>query len=154
MCGEQGFKAVHKTVHWVKIIGKGCLIFLFEWLCYATSYLQNVKYCGIYLATQQQNKLTQFLVCANVSVLLSLEILPQACEKHIQTQISVLEYYTARNNVVSCFSRDPISVTFFDQVALFSDFNHLFEWFGPGFAPYSSSTFYIISLKNKAQETL
>ena len=24
-------------------------------------------------------------------------------------------------------ARDPISVTFFDRVALFSDFNHLFE---------------------------
>ena len=27
MCGEQGFKAVHKTVHYVKFIGKGCSIF-------------------------------------------------------------------------------------------------------------------------------
>ena len=25
------------------------------------------------------------------------------------------------------FCRDPISIAFFDQVALFSDFNHLFE---------------------------
>ena len=30
----------------------------------------------IYLAAQQQNKLTQFPVCANVDVLFSLEILP------------------------------------------------------------------------------
>ena len=36
MCGEQGFKAVHKMVHWAKFIGKGCLIFLLECLCYAT----------------------------------------------------------------------------------------------------------------------
>jgi len=27
MCGEQGFKAVHKMVHWVKFIGKGCKVF-------------------------------------------------------------------------------------------------------------------------------
>ena len=32
--------------------------------------------------------------------------------------------------------RDLISVAYFDQVALFSDFNHLFELLGPGFAPY------------------
>ena len=37
-----------------------------------------------YLAAQQQNKLIQFPVCANVGVLFSLEILPQASEKHIQ----------------------------------------------------------------------
>ena len=33
-------------------------------------------------------------------------------------------------------ARDLISVAYFDQVALFSDFNHLFELLGPGFAPY------------------
>ena len=33
---------------------------------------------------------------------------------------------------------DPISVAFFDQVFLFSDFNRLFELLGPGFAPNSS----------------
>ena len=27
MCGEQGFIAVHETVHLVKFIGKGCSIF-------------------------------------------------------------------------------------------------------------------------------
>ena len=27
MYGEQGFKAVHKTLHWVKFIGKGCSMF-------------------------------------------------------------------------------------------------------------------------------
>ena len=36
-----------------------------------------------YLAAQQQNKLTQFPVCANIGVLLSLDILSQACKKHI-----------------------------------------------------------------------
>ena len=45
---------------------------------------KDIKYCKVpmYLATQQQNKLIQFPVCANVGVLFSLEILPQACEKH------------------------------------------------------------------------
>ena len=55
---------------------------------------QDIKYSsirpgfvyGIYLAAQQQNKLTQFPVCANVGVLSTLDILPQACEKHIQTR--------------------------------------------------------------------
>ena len=32
-------------------------------------------------------------------------------------------------------------VAFFDQVALFSDFNRSFELLGPGFAPYSSNVF-------------
>ena len=63
----------------------------------------------VYLAAQQQNKLIQFPVCANVGVLFTLDILSQACEKYIQTRfsiylaISVLDYYTA-NNVMSCFS--------------------------------------------------
>ena len=41
-------------------------------------------------------------------------------------------------------AQDPISVAFFDQIALFSDFNHLFELLGPGFATYSSSAVYIL----------
>ena len=57
---------------------------------------------GIYLAAQQQRKLIQFLVCSNVGVLSSLEIPPQAWEKHIykldflSLAILALEYYTAR----------------------------------------------------------
>ena len=54
---------------------------------------------GNYLAAQQKNKLIQFSVCVNVGVLFSLEIFPQASEKHIQT---ILEYYTSRN-VMLCF---------------------------------------------------
>ena len=46
-------------------------------------------------------------------------------------------------------ARDPISVAFFDRVALFSDFNHLFELLGPGFAPYNSNAFYIFKIKLK-----
>ena len=46
-------------------------------------------------------------------------------------------------------TRDPISVAFFDQVALFSDFDHLFWLLGPGFAPCSSSAFYILEYSSK-----
>ena len=98
MYREQGFKAVHKMVHLVKFIGKGCFFFL-------SAYITLLWLPG----TQQQNKLKQFLVFANVGVLFSLEILPQACEKHIQLDfplaISILEYYTARNVVMfQCIS--------------------------------------------------
>ena len=43
---------------------------------------KDIKYCKVpmYLAVQQQKKLIQFPVCANVGVLFSLEILPQAGE--------------------------------------------------------------------------
>ena len=62
MCGEQGFKAVHKTVHLVKCIGKGCsfffFFFFFECLCYATWYLQNIKYWDFYLSTWPHNNIT------------------------------------------------------------------------------------------------
>ena len=43
----------------------------------------------VYLAAQQQNKLIQFPVCANIGVLFTLDILSQACEKHIQTRFSL-----------------------------------------------------------------
>ena len=43
MCGEQAFKAVHKMVHWVKFIGKGCLIF-FRVLMLRYLVLQDIKY--------------------------------------------------------------------------------------------------------------
>ena len=80
MYGEQGFKAFHKTVHLDKFIG----------LCYASLIVlqdKYIKYCMTYLAAQQHNKLIQFpRLCPNVGVLFSLEILPQACEKHIQTR--------------------------------------------------------------------
>ena len=72
----------------------------------------------VYLAAQQQIKLIQFPVCADVGVLFTLDILSDI----FSLAILVLEYYTA-NNV----TRDPISVALFDLVALFSDFTHLFE---------------------------
>ena len=43
----------------------------------------------------------------------------------------------------------PISVAYFDRVALFSDFNHFILVTWPGFAPYSSSAFYILELSSK-----
>ena len=91
--GEQGFIVVHETVHLVKFVGKGCSIFFFECLCYATYRYKVLKYSSrthmVYLAEQQQNKLIQFPVYANVGVLLTLDILSQACEKHIQTRFSL-----------------------------------------------------------------
>ena len=72
--------------------------------------------------------------------------------------ISVFEYYTAKNVMSWSYSaiwlrqsynRDPISLSFFDHVALFSDFNRLFELLGPGCAPYSSNTFYILEWSSK-----
>ena len=59
--------------------------------------------------------------------------------------ISVLEYYKKKPEILLCHvsvyrvlsegrGRDPISVAFFDQVALFSYFNRLFELLWPGFA--------------------
>jgi len=87
MYGEQGVKAVHKMVHSVKLRGKGCSIFFFldfEGNSYYATKGYKVVY-GTYLAAQQHNKLIQFPVFANICVLFSLEILPQACEKHIQT---------------------------------------------------------------------
>ena len=56
------------------------------------SYLvQQDEYCMVptYLAAQQQNKLTQFPVYVDVGVLFTLEILPQASEKHILTRFSL-----------------------------------------------------------------
>ena len=46
-------------------------------------------------------------------------------------------------------ARDPISVAFFDRVALFSDFNHLFELLDQVFSPCSSSAFFILKLCSK-----
>ena len=46
----------------------------------------------VYLAAKQQNKLLQFRVCANIGVLFTLDILSQACEKHIQTRFSLQQF--------------------------------------------------------------
>ena len=95
MCGEQGFIAVRETVHLVKFIGKGCSS------CFSSAYVMLLSTTGykvlkylpqihmVHLAAQQQKKLIQFLVCANIGVLFTLDILSQACEKHIQTRFSL-----------------------------------------------------------------
>ena len=93
-------------------------------------------------------------------MLFCLEILLQAYEKHTEKLNFFfsnfdLEYYAARKIILRLVSvstvlseqdtaRDPISEAFFDQVALFSDFNHLFELLGPGFSPYSCNAFSVL----------
>ena len=46
MCGEQGFIAVRETVHFVKFIGKGCLIFV-RVLMLRYIVQQDIKYYSI-----------------------------------------------------------------------------------------------------------
>ena len=94
MCGEQGFIAMRETLHLVKFIGKGCLIFFrVLMLRYSTTGYKVLKYSSrihmVYLAAQQQNKLIQFPVCANIGVLFTLDILSQTCEKHIPIRLSL-----------------------------------------------------------------
>ena len=94
MCGEQGFMAVHETVHLVKFIDKGCSFFSSAYvMLLSTTGYKVLKYSScihmVYLAAQQQNKLVQFPVCANVGVLPTSGILSQACEEHIQTRFSL-----------------------------------------------------------------
>ena len=81
MCGEQGFIAVRETVYLVKFIGKGCSI------CFSSAHVTLLSTTGykilkylsqihmVYLAAQQQNKLIQFPVCANIGVLFIFDIL-------------------------------------------------------------------------------
>ena len=89
MHGEQGFKAVHKTVHLVKFT-----------LLNTTGY--KVLY-GAYLAPQQQNKLYNFRF---VLMLVSIQLRNPATGSQkantnpiFSLEISVLEYYTARISV-------------------------------------------------------
>ena len=96
MGGEQGSIAVRGMVHLVKFIGKGCSIsFLSAYVTLlSTTGYKVLKYSSqihmVYLAAQQKNKLSiQFPVCANIGVLSTLDILSQACEKHIQTPFSL-----------------------------------------------------------------
>ena len=113
MCGEQGFIAVHETVHLVKFIGKGCSIFFSSayFTLLGTTGYKVLKYSSqihIWSTWPHNNRTNSYnfrfvlmLVCFSPYTF----DLSQACEKHIQTRlaISVLEYYTA-NNVMSCFS--------------------------------------------------
>ena len=96
MCGEQGFIAVHETVHLVKFIGKGCSIFFSS--AYVTllsttgykvlKYSSRIHSYGLPSRTTTE-QIIQFPVCANVGVLFTLDILSQTCEKHIQTRFSL-----------------------------------------------------------------
>ena len=113
MCGEQGFIAVHETVHLVKFIGKGCSIFFSSayFTLLGTTGYKVLKYSSqihIWSTWPHNNRTNSYnfrfvlmLVCFSPQIF----DLSQACEKHIQTRlaISVLEYYIA-NNVMSCFS--------------------------------------------------
>ena len=69
---EYGFQVVHKMVLWLNLEAKVAQLF-FRVLMLRNLVLQDIKYCKVpmYLAAQQQNKLTQFPVCANVGVLFS-----------------------------------------------------------------------------------
>ena len=173
MCGEQGFIAVREKVHLVKFIGKGCSIFFssaYVTLLGTTGYKVLEYSSRIHMpiwstAAQQQNKLKQFLVCANVGVLYKLGILSQACEKDIQTRFSLKQFrfWSITQPIMLCHvsvhsgafclrhrARDPISVAFFDRVTLFSDFNYLFELLDQVLLPIAVALF---TYWNYAQKT-
>ena len=70
------------------------LFFIFFFKCEGTliTLLQvtgTIHHVTHMAAQPKYNKLKQFPICANVGVLFSLEILLQACEKHIQTRFSL-----------------------------------------------------------------
>ena len=96
MCGEQGMIAVHETMHLVNFLAKVANFFFsnaYVTLLSTTRKNKLLKHSSrihmVYLAAQQQNQRVQFPVCANVGVLFTLDILSQACEKHIQTRFSL-----------------------------------------------------------------
>ena len=94
MCGEQGFKAVYKTGIRLILIRKAKVsqFFLVECLCYATGYklLYSSRIRIWYLPGRTTTEqIYKFPVCANFGVLFSLDILLQACEKHIETRFSL-----------------------------------------------------------------
>ena len=73
MYGELGFNAVRKTVQLVKFTGSGCSIIFASAQIKLLSTTGYKALYGTYLAAQQQNKLIQFPICANVGVRFSLE---------------------------------------------------------------------------------
>ena len=94
MYGEQGFKAVHKTIHLITEIYRQRLLNFFSSAYITLIITKDMKYCMVPIRTsqaaQQQNKLMQFLlVCANFEPLFSLETLPQASENHIKARFSL-----------------------------------------------------------------
>ena len=70
----------------------------FFFVCEGNSYYATKGYkvvYGTYLASQQNItnlKYIQFPVFDNIGVLFTLEILPQVCEKHIQTLFSLEQF--------------------------------------------------------------
>ena len=68
--------------------------------------------------------------------------------REAHTNWSITKSEMLRHVSTQCYLRlratDPISVAFIDQVALFSDFNRIFELHGPGFAAYDSIAFYML----------
>ena len=96
MCGEKGFKAVQETVRKVKFIGKGFSICFYSSayvpLRYSTTaykVLYSSRICMVSTCRTTTEQSYKFPVCVNVSVLFSLDILSQACEKHIETRFSL-----------------------------------------------------------------
>ena len=113
MYGKPGIKAVHQKLHLVKSVEAKNARFFFFW------------------------------VCANVGVFFRLEILPQACQKgtykidfsfsnfglgvsHSQKCYVMFQYHLTETKETELWI-DLLSVAFFDQAALFSDFNHFFS---------------------------
>ena len=146
--------------HQFKFIAKGCsIIFSSAYVTALSTIGYKTTLYGTFVAAQQQNKLLynfQFvlmLVCFSAQKFCH-RLARSTKHSIFSIAISVLEYYVARNNVMSCFfvqeyhltdtAWDPISAALFDQVASFSDLNHLCQLLGPGFAPYSSIAFYIL----------
>ena len=76
MCGEQGFKAVHETVHKVKFIGKGfstvfsrvLMLSYFIVLLHNYKVLYSSRICMVSTCCTATEQSYKFPVCANVSV--------------------------------------------------------------------------------------
>ena len=107
MYGEYGFKAVHKTVHLVKFIGRGCSIFFRERI---SSYLvlQDIKNCMV--PTWPHNDRTNLYSFKFVLMVFfsdqrnSPTGLREALTHSIfSLAISVLEYYTAMFQCIECY---------------------------------------------------
>ena len=154
--GEQGFKAVHKTVLLIKYRQR-LLNFLLLVLILSYLVVQDIKYRMV--STRPLNNKTNLYV----GVLFSLEKffyrLARSTYK-LDFLFSNFDFGVLHSKkcfvmfqCVECYlflARDPILVAFFNKVALFSDFNHLFELFGPGFAPCSSNAFNILEKSSKS----
>ena len=119
MCGEQGFKSVHETVHQVKFIGKGCSIFfssvyvaLLGTTGYKLLYSSRIRMVSD-LAAQQQNKVINFrfvltLVCFSALYFQIFCHWLARCTQKLDFLFnnSGLEYYTA----MSCFSAQSAAI--------------------------------------------